>query len=55
MSYDSENKITDVALDSLSLLYLDGDEVVVLLKFLPRGILVEKSVADFLEAQERPR
>ena len=47
-------KITDVALESLSLLHLNDEEVVVvLLKLLPRGILVEEGVINFLKDLER--
>ena len=46
-------EITDVSLQGLSLLHLDGKEVVVVLVLMPRGILVEESVADFLKAPER--
>jgi len=47
-------KITDVALEGLSLLHFDGEEVVVvLLKLLLRGILVEEDVADLLKTPER--
>jgi len=46
-------KITDVALQSFSLLHLDHKEmVVVLLKLLSRGILVEEGAADLLKAPE---
>ena len=49
-------EIADVTLQGLSLLHLDGEEVVVvLLEFLSRGILVEKGIADFLEAPKRPQ
>ena len=49
-------EITDIALQGLSLLHLDSEEVVVvLLELLSRGILVEKGVANFLKAPERQR
>ena len=49
-------KIANVAFESFSFLHLERNEmVVVLLEFLPRGVLVEKSIADLLEAPERSR
>ena len=50
----SSLEITDATLQGLSLLYLDDDEVVAfLLELLPRGILVEEGIADFLKTLER--
>jgi len=47
-------EITYVAFEYLSWLHLDGEEVVVvLLKLLPRGVLVEESVINLLEVLER--
>ena len=41
--------ITNVAFDGLSWLHFDGEEVVaVLLKFLSRGVLIEKCIANLL-------
>ena len=47
-------EIINVAFDGLSWLHLDGEKVVVvLLKLLPRGVLVEEGIANLLEAPER--
>ena len=49
-------KITDVPLKGLSLLHLDGEEVVVIiLKLISRDILVEEGVDDLFKTPERPR
>ena len=49
-------EITDVALECLSWLHLDCEEVIViLLKLLSRGVLIEDDVANLLKASERPR
>jgi len=47
-------KITDVALEGLSWLYLDGEEVVdIPLELLSRGILVEEDITNILKASDR--
>jgi len=49
-------KITDVAFESLSWLHLNGEDViVVLLKLLSQGVLVEEDIANLFEAPERSR
>ena len=49
-------KIIDVALEGLSWLHLDCEEVVVVpLALLPRGVLVEEDVANLLKDSERPQ
>ena len=48
-------EITDVALESFSLLHLDHKEMVVLLELPPQGILIEKGITDLLKIPERPR
>ena len=46
--------MADVALDSISLLYLERKEmVVILLELLSQDVLDEKSITDLLEAPER--
>jgi len=46
-------KITDIAFEGLSWLHLDGEEVIDVLKLLPRGVLIEEGITKFLEALER--
>ena len=48
-------KITDVALESFSLLHHDCEEMIVVLLLLSSGILVKEVTADLLKILERPR
>jgi len=45
--------MADVALDSISLLYLERKEMVAILELLSQDVLDEKSITDLLEAPER--